>query len=304
MEDAQNLQQVPEQTEVTNPQVEETQETKESSTTLPTTDDEILSKVMQAKPVVAEPVEDLEEGDDSFNFNEIAAIEDPVAREIAMKAYKSLERGYGKKFQDLATTRKTFEAETAKLEALKQELSTYTPQRIQELMQNPSFVQSVQGAANINNLGISQEEYSALTDGEKAQLQNVINEQNNLKSQLNNITQQNTLLQQQSMDKELMGKYPTYNPQALDRLTAEMIEGKHADRLRESLHKVVDYDDLAVRSYKMGLKDAKLGLQEKVASSSTGGLNITPSTTSEPLKEGESVVDRMKERYFQYKKKT
>ena len=65
-------------------------------------EEDIVSRVSgEIKPVPKQETNDI------FNINDIDSIEDPKAREYAQKAYKSFEKGYQKKFQELAETRKT-----------------------------------------------------------------------------------------------------------------------------------------------------------------------------------------------------
>src|ERR1043165_3233507 len=84
---------------------------------------DLMTKITQFK----KPVETTNV---AFDYKEIEGIKDQVAKEIAIKAYKSMQSDYTKKTQEIAEQRKSFEQKL-------QEAQTWSPERIQkELLNN------------------------------------------------------------------------------------------------------------------------------------------------------------------------
>jgi hypothetical protein len=271
MEEAQNLQQMSQgvqqdvQPSTTPAQTEPTQEPKKEP--------DLISRVSQFveenKP--SEPT--ATEG--QFNVNDIEKIQDPEAKKYAEDAYKSLQRGFNQKFQELAGLRKELEG---KIETDK----TWTPERVQSLLNDPSFVQAAQSVAGTTGQQQDQD-YSALTDGEKAKLAKIDELEKQLSEYRNNI---NVGLRTQQ-DEQLKSKYGNYNSAAVDTLTAELI-AKKRNATREDIWKVIDYNPAMERAYKLGRKDERDGISEKVSSASFEGGTAQVSTTGLQKKEGES----------------
>jgi hypothetical protein len=218
------------------------------------------------------------EGDFDFNYNDIAKIEDPRAREQAEKAYKSFQRGFNTKFQEIADIRKTLEAKL-------HETDSWTPEKIQALMKNPDFVQAAQSAAgsyapNQSGGAMNDEEWSALTDGEKQQFQL-------MQQQINAITQQNQQLYMKQQDEQLSGKYANYQPEIVDTLTNDLLQGKY-QATREDVWKVHDYENAVRRAYELGKSDRQLDLSDKVQANSTDGMAVTERTELPQKQENES----------------
>lgn len=233
----------------------------------------LVSRVAAFKPEV-KPVVPVAE--DAFDFKQIEAIKDPLAKDIALKAYKSMQSGFGKKFQEIAELRKTLEAKAS-------ETANWSPERVQSLLNDPNFVkaaQQVAGTSSVNNQnqsGLTNEEWSALTDNERAQLgamQHKIN-------MLENINSQTLKLQQ---DEQLKTKFANYDPRAVDLLTNDLLQGK-VQATREHLHKVLDYEQAVERAYQLGLTDGTKGKQERLnASSYQGSSAINSSERPQPEK--------------------
>lgn len=172
----------------------------------PVVEMDLISKVAEfrkSQPVAA-PVQSQTDG--AFNYNEIENIKDPVAKEIAIKAYKSLQGDYTRKTQELAEQRKS-------LESKMQETKGWTAQRIQqELLNNPEFLQAAQEIAQVQNpanSGLTDEQFSALTDSEKAQLSSLKSEINQLKQTNANAAFMAAVSQE---DARLQARYTDYNP--------------------------------------------------------------------------------------------
>ena len=208
---------------------------------------------------------------DSFSSSDIESIEDPQAKEYAKQAHKSLEKAYQKKFQDLASLKK-------EVESLKQENSAWTPEKVNRLLNDPTFVQSAQSIATQQP---EQDSYSALSDQERKEIED-------LKSKVKFFEQNISQTEKLRQDEHLQTTYANYNATAVDTLTADLLANKvHATR--EHLWKVSDYDNAVNRAYKLGRVDERQGIGEKVNSSSTTeGLNISQNREVLEKKENES----------------
>jgi len=227
-------------------------------------------KIESGKPIpVAEP---------EFDYKEIEAIKDPVAKDIALKAYKSFQRGFNQMFQDIASLRKDLENKS-------NEFSNWTPERVQQLINDPKFVEA---AKNVVGTQVEQP-YESETDKRVKQLEQELN-------QLKGQSIQQTFKQQ---DEEISKKYGNYNPKKVDEITAEMLSGK-VQATREHLWKVLDYDEAVQRAYQLGLEDKKLNLNDKISSASyaPNSGNITSNGEKPMPNAGESDRDFLKRMFF------
>jgi len=232
--------------------------------------EDLVTRVSQVKVETAAPKPD--EPTDTFNVNDIDNIEDPKAKEYAEKAYKSFQRGFNKKYEELAALRKD-------LEKKGEETSTWTSEKVQSLLKDESFVNAARSVTENPN-GLTQEEYSALTDTEKAKL-------NNLETEVNNLRKLNHQARNKQQDEQLKRKYANYDSSIIDTTSSDLISGKVV-ATREDLFKVVDYDKAINRAYNLGLQDRKLETSDRLNSMSVDGINTTLSgVVPEPIK-GES----------------
>lgn len=231
----------------------------------PSQQPDLVTRVSQFKPEAPKVTAPVENIDEKFDVNDINKITDPQARAYADKAYKSFQRGFNQKFQELAETRK-------QLESMKNEQITWTPERIKQELNNPTFVQAAQVVSsyqNPTNSGLTDQEFSALSESEKAQL-------TAMKQEITSLKQQNmqALLAQQ--DEQLKGKYSNYNPGSVDALYNDMLNGK-VQATREHLWKVMDYDDAVKRAYELGKQDRNIDTTQKINSVSIQGTQTTRS---------------------------
>lgn len=231
---------------------------------------DIISRVSQKEPQKTAD----EEG---FNVNDIEKIEDPQAKEYALKAYKSFERGYTKKFQEVAKMRTQLEQQMV-------EQTGWTPEKVRALTQNPEFVKAAQEVA-----GVQEDPYSTLSDEDKARAQQTNSQIANLQGQLS------TMMKKQQ-DEKLSERYKDYEPQAVDILTADLLSGK-VQATREHLWKVLKYDDHVKRAYELGRQDRELDLKEKEASSSIDSTQITHDPDKPQQGENERDEDYIKRLY-------
>ena len=258
----------PEVTPVETPQV--TPETTPVETPVETPQDDLVTRVSKLKEEV-KPVDSDFEG---FDYKEIEKITDPVAKEQALNAYKSFQKGFNKKFQELAEIKKSLEGQT-------QQNANWTPERVQQLMSDQNFVSAAQSVMQTHQATggqLTNDEYSALTDTEKQQF-------HNMQSQLNMITQQNSKLIQQQQDDRLKGKYGNYSPSTVDDMTNQLISGKY-QATREDIHKVIDYESAVKRAYELGKQDRQLDIGQRVESTTTvDGTHQVTQVDDVPLRE-------------------
>ena len=187
---------------------------------------------------------------------------DPVLK----KYYASMQTGLVKKTQE-------FSNEKFHLQKKIEELTDWTPQRIQQLLQDPKFVEAAQNIIQQNPAG-STAEYETEEAKEIKQL----------KTRLASLegTSFQTLMRQQ--DENLKSKYVNYDPQKVDIITNEMLTGK-VQATREHLWKVLDYEDAIKRAYELGKQDRQQEIKTNIPamSLSEGSPNITSGEKPEKL---------------------
>ena len=245
---------------------------------------EVKPKTQENKP---------EEG--KFNINDldsqIESIQDPALKGQFVEFKKSLLRGENQKYQEIANLRKTYEQKLV-------EATTWTPERIKQEMSRPDFVQAANAVLQSQapqGSGISNEQWSALSESEKAEFAQ-------LKQKINTLEQTNWEATRMQQDMNLRTKYANYNPQTIDQLTNDLVQGR-IQATREDLWKVYDYENAVNRAYQLGLQD-KVNLNQERANgmTMTGGGNMPQPSTLERQK-GESVSDFMRRSYQEHIKK-
>ena len=154
--------------------------------------------------------------------------------------------------------RKTTEVaeQRRKIEAQLKESSNWTTEKVQQLLNDPKFVQEAQKVVgNPPNSGLTDQEYSALTDKEKAQL-------TNMQQQLQQTQLQNWQMQQKQQDDQLKSRYANYAPDIVDTTIYRLVKGE-VQANREYVWKAIDYDDAVQRAYELGKQDRSSINQEK-----------------------------------------
>src|SRR3990167_6691452 len=219
-------------------------------------DPDLVTRVSQVKveEKKTEPTGEIKEPE--FDFKEIDNIKDPEAKAWAEKAYKSFQKGFNQKFQEIAEIRKT-------LEGQKQQATSWTPERLQQEMNKPDFVQSAQQVIKFQNpsdSGLTDDEWSTLSEAEKKKL-------NNMEQELLNLKRQLVISEVRKEDEQLKTKYINYNPQAVDIVTADILANR-VRATREYLWKAMDYDEAIKRAYELGKYDKKTDNEEKITSMS------------------------------------
>lgn len=217
---------------------------------------------------------------DPKSYDSITSVEE--AKKFAEQSYKSFEKGFNRKFQDLAELKKTLEAKVT-------DTSSWTTEKIQALLQDTSFVSAAQGVLSQSGYkGELDDDFSSLSDADKAKIQ-AIERQNNLLMQ-----QQNLLLTKQQ-DEALKAKFPNYRSEAVDTITADLLQGK-VKNTREYIWKAYDYEEGLDRAYKLGMQDAKKTINENAETASFEGGEVT---SSAPVKreKGESNENLLRRLY-------
>jgi len=191
------------------------------------------------------------------------------------KYYQSMLTDYQKKTSEISEQRRQIEQQ--------KQSANWTPERIQQLLNDPTFVQAAQQVASTQNppgSGLSDQEYSALTDKEKAQL-------NNMQNELQQMRLQNYQMQQKQQDEQLKQKYANYAPDIVD-TTIKQLVNNEVMATREDIWKVRDYDSAVQRAYELGKQDRQLENKEKQQSLSVEGYSATSQDAVPEINKGES----------------
>jgi len=214
-----------------------------------------------------------------FDIKEIDAITDPVAKEQALRAYKSFQRGFGEKFQEISQLRKEMEA----LKTQPAQSNTWTPERVQALANDPEFI----AAASQITGGNQDDDDSVMSDAEKARLSALQKEVEDLKKISNQALMQQQLAMRSQQHETLHTKYANYDPKEIDTITADMIQGR-IQATPEHIYKAFKHDDNVRKAYELGRKDEREGVSTKIASASPDGIQTTHSSPEIKSEEGES----------------
>jgi len=245
--------------------------------------EDLLSRV--SKFVSSEvPKEDpkLEGISEHFDIKEIDAITDPVAKEQALQAYKSFQRGFGEKFQELSQLKK--EMEVLKSQGLQPAQTEWTPERVQALASDPQFI----AAASQVTGAVSGDDDSIMSDAEKARMSSLQREVEELKKVSTQALRNQNVALRRSQHESLHTKYANYDPKEIDTITSDMLEGK-IQATPEHIYKAFKHDDNVRKAYELGRIDERNGVSTKIASASPEGIQTTHSSpTIEPEKDESS----------------
>ncbi len=251
----------------------------------------IIDKVNQAAPIKTDQDQSTDQNS-FFDYKQIEQIADPAAREAAMAAYKSMQGDYTRKTQELANARKDFENE-------RQQASTWTPDRIGQLIQDNDFVSSLQTYYNSQSQSQTDDE-TYMTDEEK-QLRNEI-QQNKIQMQ-NLMSQQSQMLRQQQ-DAQLSQKYADYDANKVNQLFNDMMSGKYT-ATNEDIWKVTNYENAINKAYELGRAEERQGITEKSQYlNPVTGMQVTANTEIGNKLEGESnkgFINRILQKNMQQK---
>lgn len=243
---------------------------------VPAPEPDLITKVTQFKK--QEPVQQ-PEGivDIGFDYKELEGIKDPVAKDVAMKAYKSMQSGVTKKFQEASQLKKEAEEKIKTVEQKLQEAQHWSPERIQkELLTNPEFLQ----AAQIISQPTQNNTDSLLSDEEKAKISSLETELNRMKqaNYQSLISQQDTLLQT---------KYADYDGLRVDETIASLAK-MPPHQLREWVYKALNHDTHVKSGYEMGKSESSKLNQERVNGFSANGNQTTNSNNVPAMEKNEN----------------
>jgi hypothetical protein len=201
-----------------------------------------------------------------FDYKEIEKITDPNARKFAEDAYKSMQSGFTKKTQEIAEQKRAFDQKLA-------EMQNWSPERIQrELLNNPQFLQAAQQVAqtqNPPNSGLTEEQFSALTPQEKAELAQVPT----LKNEINQLKQVNYQTIVAQRDSQLQTRYPDYNPTQIDATIRDLAQMNPLD-IREHVYKSLKHDEDVAAAYELGRQETRGLNQEKINAITSNGNSV------------------------------
>jgi hypothetical protein len=135
------------------------------------------------------------------------------------------------------------------------------------LLNNPQFLTAAQQVAKNQNpqgSGLTDEQYSALSDREKAEM-------TALSTKVNQLEQANyqSLINQQ--DVQLKSKYDDYDPTKIEEALVSLTK-LPAYQLRESVYKASLHDEHVKNAYEMGFQDATNKNKEKIGAFSPIGV--------------------------------
>lgn len=248
------------------PKVEPKIEPKVEPAVVPQEDLVTRASKVELKPKATEPSNEF--GLSKEDYDKVTS--DPSLQKI----YKSMQSDYGRKTQSISEQRKYYEQKLT-------ESGKWTPQRVQEIMNDQNFVQAasqvLQSQPPQHWTG-TQNEWSALNDTEKQRFAALEQSQKRTEQML-------FVEQQRRQDEQLKQKFANYDPNAVDIITNELLQGKR-NATREDIFKVVDYENMAKRSYELGKQDALKEAGEKNNATSYDGMTVTsPNRTQPPQKE-------------------
>ncbi len=229
---------------------------------------DLITKVTQFKKETVQP----EGVDINFDYKELENIKDPVAKEVAMKAYKSMQAGATKKFQEASQLKKEAEEKLKSVEK-----KQWTPELIQkELLNDPQFLSAAQLISGNNN----NTESSLLSDEEKAEM-------NRLKNKVMTLEQSNQLALISQEDAQLSSKFSDYNSVRIDEALSNLVNTQ-PHKLREYVYKATFHDEHVKAAYEMGLQESKKNNQEKINAFSANGSQVNSSENIPVKDKGES----------------
>lgn len=213
-----------------------------------------------------------------FNSNDFENITDPEQRGLLKKAYNSMRRGVDKKLEEMANLRK-------EISQINSQNQSWTPQRVQSLLNDPTFIQAAQQVA-----GVSQNGNEDLDPDEVKENQRYMALQN----EINALKSMNSQAIWNSQHAKLAQEYEGYSSEAVDTIKAELLAGK-IQAGPEHLWKVYDYDNLKTRmvdkvkaAYEMGRQDERSGITNNHQAASFQGMQVQPANVQMKKNDDES----------------
>lgn len=244
---------------------------------------DLMSRVtrFQADNKPVEPSQINDNSNEGFDLKEIEAIADPIAKEQAMNAYKSFQRGFNKKYQELAELRKALQAN---LDTGNKQEESWTRDRIQTLINDPQFVKAAQEFQGTQE---PDDDYSSLSEVEKTRLSTLEKELFDLKKSKEQNLETQRIMERQRQHEQYSQKYANYKSDEVDALSLEIASGK-LQTTPEHIYKAFKHDENCENAYQMGLRDAREGITEKAGVLSIEGQNTYRSDEPVVRQQGES----------------
>ncbi len=233
---------------------------------------DLVTKVSDFKRAKAATVTTTTDNNNFFDYKEIEKITEPTARKFAEDAYKSMQSGFTKKTQEIAEQKRSMEQKIA-------EMQNWSPERIQkELLNNPQFLTAAQQIATQNppNSGLTNEQFSALTESEKAEIAG-------LRSKINTLEQTNFQAIVAQRDSQLQTRYPDYNPNQIDATIRDLAQMNPLD-IREHVYKSLKHDEDVAAAYELGKSESRGLNQEKINAITSNG-SVTTTSDGLPVRE-------------------
>jgi hypothetical protein len=200
--------------------------------------------------------------------DKIEAIEDEELKGYMKALRKSGVRGVNDKMSEIAEMRKELESFKSS-----QARSKFSYNSIEEMLNDPIFVQE---ASKYTNTPSESQDEEYIPESVKNDLLNV-------KKQLSDYKQQQAQAQILQEHNALRSKYANYNPERIDEIRKDLLEGK-INANSEHLYKAFTHDENVKRAYEMGLHDGTNGVKEKFESVSIDGNTQQQSTNLRPEK--------------------
>lgn len=237
----------------------------------------LIDKVAQFKKSQSIKITTPTDNNTFFDYKEIDKITDPVAKKFAEDAYKSMQSGFTKKTQEVAEQKRGYEQKI-------QEMQNWSPERIQkELLNNPQFLTAAQQIAATQapaNSGLTDQQYSALTDSEKAEI-------SGLKRQIDSLQQTNYQATVAQRDSHLQTRYPDYNPIQIDETIKNLSQMNPLD-IREHVYKSLKHDEDVAAAYELGKSESRDLNQTKVNAITPNGNYIATAECALQREKGEN----------------
>ena len=232
--------------------------------------DDLLSRVTKFV-VKSSPVGKSEDTIDKEVYNDaefrakIDSISDPELKDYMIKLRKSGISGITNKFQEIAAMRK-------EIQDIRDGLTPkgWTPERIQQLIKDPEFLQAAKQVAGTTSEATDEEYVPESVKRKLAELEEVKNQVSQWQQNqfVQNLEQEHSVLSQ---------KYGNYDRNKVDEIRKELLDGK-IRATSEHLYKAWYHDDNVRRAYEMGRQDAADGVGEKQRLSTFSGGSQTPNS--------------------------
>lgn len=240
-------------------------------TPTPQAEPDLITKVTQFKRQ-----EERKPEDTGGTFKEFDDIKDPLQRDLLIKREKERVADYTRKTQDLARQREDFNKQ-------KQESESWTPERVKSLLNNQQFIQSAQQVTayqNPTNSGLTDAEFSTLTEKEQQGLVQ-------MKSQINELQASNYVALVTQKDVQLQSRYSDYDSAKINSAFQDLIKMNAID-IREHIYKGISHDEHVKAAYEMGKSEALNKNQERKDGMTTIGSETVNSSDVPKRNEGEN----------------